>query len=439
MEGFLEFIEHHQLCKREDKILLAVSGGVDSMAMLHLFQEHGFTVGVAHCNFCLRDKESDEDERLVRKYCGELAIPFFTKRFETKYHAQQKGISIQMAARELRYGWFEELLKSEQYHWLATAHHLNDSIETVLLNQVRGTGLAGLTGIPLRTERIIRPLLHYSKAEILAYAQSKRIPWRADASNESDDYQRNLIRNQVIPILRQLNPNLEETFVRNMERLTGAKDTLDVYMRELRKKYLSHKGAHLRISKEVFSEVPAPAFVLWQFTKDFGFSYEQMNDVCTASLRQPGAQFLSASHRLVVDREHLMVESLGPSWTEVTIASDHLITRLGPWQLQFQLGEPGQISHNKNEATLDRGRIEFPLTWRKWRLGDAFVPLGMQQKKKLSDFLIDTKVSVPEKDLTTVLESRGEIVWVVGHRIDDRFKVTDQTTEAIQFSLQSDF
>ncbi|MGE0771663.1 MAG: tRNA lysidine(34) synthetase TilS [Cyclobacteriaceae bacterium] len=439
MEGFVEFIEHHQLCQREDKVLLGVSGGVDSMAMLHLFHEHGFNVGVAHCNFCLRGKDSDEDERLVKKYCADRSVPFFSKRFETKYHAREKGISIQMAARQLRYNWFEELLKSERYNCLATAHHLNDNVETVLLNLVRGTGLAGLAGIPLKTERVFRPLLQYSKKEILEYAKSNQIPWRADASNESDDYQRNLLRNQVIPILRQLNPNLEETFVRNMERLAGAKETLDVYVRELRKKYLSHKGAHLRISKKVFSDVPAPAFVLWQFTKEFGFSYEQMNVICAAIQRQPGAQFLSSSHRLVVDREHLMVESLGQSWTEVTIASDHLIARLGPWQLQFQLAEPGHISHDKNEATLDRGRIEFPLTWRKWRPGDAFVPLGMQQKKKLSDFLIDSKVSVPEKDQATVLESGGEIVWVVGHRIDDRFKVTDQTTEVIQFSLHSDF
>jgi tRNA(Ile)-lysidine synthase len=423
IQQLLNHIDRHELCKTKDKILLAVSGGIDSMVMLDLFLKAGFPVGVVHCNFQLRGNDSALDEEHVRKASGRQ--PFFWKRFDTLDFAMQNNLSIQMAARELRYRFFEEVMANEGYDYVATAHHLNDSFETALLHFLKGTGIEGMTGIPVKNERIIRPLLFATRAMIVDYAMANDIDWHEDASNQANDYQRNYIRNTIIPLLEEVNPNLVETFRNTQERLKGAGDIVREVVKEILK---SSSGEELKLKKSLLRSTPSPAVVLWEIIKPLGFNYEQARDIVMD--HQSGKVFHSTTHTLTVDRDTYMVKKNEPSGiTEIEVGRNFAEISNGEQKIRLRetVRAGYSIVRSSDTAQLDSEKLQFPLKWRLWKPGDSFVPFGMSQTKKLSDFLVDQKIPLPEKEKITVVESNGVIVWVVGFRIHDDYKITDTT------------
>ncbi|MEZ4947719.1 MAG: tRNA lysidine(34) synthetase TilS [Cyclobacteriaceae bacterium] len=424
-----------RLCSPDQRILLAVSGGIDSMVMLHLFHQVGYKIGVAHCNFQLRGAASDEDERLVKQTCEQLNIPFHAIRFETNNYAAVNRFSTQMAARELRYAWFREVMQAHTYHKLATAHHLNDNLETTLLNFVRGTGISGIKGIPPTTDNIIRPLLAFTKKELVDYASDHQLTWREDASNATDDYDRNQLRHQVIPKLQELNPALEDTFKRTNQRLQGAAAVFQLGLSHLRQLFVREEKNRITISTDLLQHIAFPEVVLWELLKDYGFNHTQCADAVAAA-DQSGKIFHSASHQLTIDRNTWIVSPLATELSPTAIqATDKKVT-LGAWQLTLETTTNSSFSTDPATAQLDASKITFPLTWRKWKEGDTFAPLGMDNQKKLSNFFIDAKVPRADKDVATVLESNGNIIWVVGYRIDNRYKITAQTKDVLQLTLQ---
>ncbi len=429
------YISEKNLLARHDRVLIAVSGGLDSMVLLHLMKQLEVEVAVAHCNFQLREEDSDQDEAFVRMHCEQWNIPFFCKRFETNNYATENKLSIQMAARELRYTWFEELMEGKGFTKLATAHHFNDSMETMIINWVRGAGTEGLRGIPTKRGNIIRPLLFATRDEINTYAAEQIITWREDVSNLTDDYQRNFIRHQVVPLLKRLNVSLENTI---RESVIKIDDEWAFYMKSVedwKKKFVLMEGEVIKIKKEGFDHPAHGASLLLQCLKPMGFSFEQCAEALQIKDKQSGKQFLSATHKLVVDRGHFIVTQLEGEWNEIIIQPDQRQFTLGPWVMDISDPSAIQPSDDPNRAVVDADKLDFPLQWRKWKPGDTFFPLGMNHHKKISDFLIDRKVSVGEKDTVTVLESAGKIVWVAGHRIDNRFKLTAGTRKALTFSL----
>jgi tRNA(Ile)-lysidine synthase len=425
-EQFLNHIKHRQLFSSSDGVLLAVSGGIDSMVMLHLFKEAGFNIAVAHCNFQLRAADSDGDELFVRDACERLGVAIHVQRFETLTYASENKLSVQMAARELRYKWFEEVIKKYSFNFLATAHHFDDSMETILLNLSKGASADRLTGIPLKNGNIIRPMLFASRNQIAAFAAEKKIDWREDQSNFSDDYQRNFIRHHIIPKLKEINPSLEVTWQQGIEKLEGDVELMQQAFGEWKMKFISEATDRIVINKRAFEAYTGSASILWRYIKQFGFNFDQSREVILALNGQPGKQFSSPTHQLVVDRDTIIILEPSGEWNEVFIHEEDRECSLGPWKLSFSNGDALLLS-SRMQASLDADRLKFPLIWRRWKPGDSFQPLGMQHTKKLSDFLVDNKVSMADKDLVTVLESDGAIVYVVGWRIDERFKITEET------------
>jgi tRNA(Ile)-lysidine synthase len=419
-------------CKTTDKILLAVSGGLDSMVMLHLSSQLKQSFGVAHCNFQLRGAESERDEAFVKTMCSKLNVPSHSKRFETNNYAIEKGLSIQMAARELRYGWFEEFRQVEGFEYVATAHHLNDSIETILLNLTKGAGLEGLMGIRALNKKVIRPMLFATREEIEKYAAENRIAWREDLSNASDDYQRNFIRHQIVPRLKELNPSLEKTMQESMTKMKGSANLINAAVAEWKKKFLRHEGDKLLLDKKGISESSDSTMMLWEVLKPFGFNYDQCENIVKTLDRQSGKRFSSNSHELVIDRTEVIVLQQNIVMGAVLIERGESLVSLGKWQLEIESKKETELVADLSIALLDGAKLTYPLVWRKWRAGDSFQPLGMKGKKKVSDFLIDEKVSVIDKESVTVLESAGEIVWVVGMRLDERVKVIEGTMRVVE-------
>lgn len=437
LEQFLNHIDRFNLCEKTDTILLAVSGGVDSMAMLYLFKEGGFQIGVAHCNFQLRGKESDGDEEFVGQVCKELSIPMFIKRFETEAYAWENSLSTQMAARELRYAWFDELLTGHSYRYLATGHHFDDSMETILLNLTRGSSTDGLAGIPVKNGNVIRPLLFATKDQIEKYAMMKGMVWREDESNLTDDYQRNFIRHQIVPQLKELNPSLETTWQSGIEKIQGDLSLLHHAYVNWKEEFVVDEPERITIAKDAFSLFVQPASLLWRYARTFGFNFEQSKEVIQSLHGQPGKRFFSATHLLVIDRDLLIITPHQHTWNEEIIVKGQTESILGPFRLRMEMVTGATLGSEQTEAILDADRLSFPLVWRKWKAGDSFHPLGMDHRKKLSDFFIDKKISVADKDTITVIESDGKVVWVVGYRIDDRFKLTPKTTSMVRFMLSS--
>jgi tRNA(Ile)-lysidine synthase len=439
IEQLLNHIRRNLLCKTTDKILLAVSGGLDSVVMLHLMKEAGFRIAVAHCNFQLRGAESDIDQEFVNEACRQLKVPFFVKKFQTNDHATSRGISIQMAARELRYEFFAELRREHGFDLVATAHHFNDTIESVFLNLVRGTGMDGLRGIATGKDNIIRPLMFATREMIHDYARQHNITWREDASNASDDYQRNFLRHEVIPRLVEMNPAFEEGFRQTHERLLGAREFALEYISGLRSSAVvtsDDKSMTLDIRK--IRQSVSPAVLLWELIKEMGFKYDQCRKITLD--HQPGKLFLSDTHQLLVDRTQYIIDRKQKSdFLSQMIGKGQKLAGNPPSMLAMKEidTEDFSMSTDPSMAQLDADLLQFPLLWRKWQAGDYFVPLGMRSEKKVSDFLIDLKVPFNSKADITVLESGAEIVCIIGHRISDRYKVTPDTRHVLVIEPKS--
>lgn len=407
------------------------------MVMAHLFHQAGYTFGVAHCNFQLRGKDSEEDERFVQTWCSQNNISFHVKAFNTNNYAVENGLSIQMAARDLRYIWFKEIMDEHGYTRLATAHHLNDNFETMILNLVRGTGLSGLRGIQYKSNNIIRPLISFAKSDLIAYATENKIAWREDVSNESSDYDRNFIRHEVMPKLLELNPALEKGISKTHQRLLAAEALSQLGLDDLRQEFVIVEKNRIKIDKAFLMVTSYPVGVAWELIKQYGFNFSQCEDMVKASLEVSGKQFLSPSHQLVVDRDAWLIEPHQKPLSLVIINQGEAAATFGALEMTIEQGTYPVLSVDPMVAMFDADKVQFPLIWRAWEKGDNFTPLGMDSKKKLSDFFVDIKLSRLDKQEATVVESDGEIIWIVGYRIDNRFKVTDQNKQIIKLTVQS--
>jgi tRNA(Ile)-lysidine synthase len=437
LERFKAYIHEKELFAPEDKLLLAVSGGIDSVVMCLLFHKANFNFAIAHCNFALRGEESDEDELFVKKLAKKYKVPFYCDHFETASFAEREKISIQMAARTLRYEWFEKLLDSEGYHYVATAHHLNDAVETLLLNITKGTGIAGLHGIQPKVKRLVRPLLFADKEEIYACVVDNQLAWREDSSNQSVKYQRNLIRNEVIPLLKTINPSLESTMKQTIERVTAVEQLFYAEVERVRQKLVRKEPGIIYIEINLLQQEAEPLIKLYELIKEYHFSYTQAQDIWQVLGSGPGRQFDSPTHILVKDRKELIITAK-QLYTfmsaSIEAGQESFSNELLELQIKESSAENFTIPADAAIASLDKGLLQFPLKLRKWKEGDWFCPLGMNKKKKLSDFLIDTKVPLNLKEKIWILTSNGSIVWIVGHRIDNRFKITDKTEQILQIT-----
>ena len=434
LNEFLTFINKQNLIQPSQKVLLAVSGGMDSVVMCDLFSKAKLDFAIAHCNFGLRGEESNEDEMFVKKLSIKYKVPFYVTTFQTADFAENEKISTQMAARILRYEWFEKIRTQHQFDYIATAHHQNDVLETVLLNLTKGTGIAGLHGIRVKNGHIIRPVLFAEKEGIFDYVVENQIIWREDSSNESNKYQRNLIRNEVVPLLKQINPNLENTIQQTVERITAVEDIFEQEMEMLRKQITWSDSQAIYVNYKAIQTLSQPVIKLAELLKPYNFSYQQSQDIFEAFDKESGKTFLTPTHTLVKDRTELVITAKNlQAFTSKTIEKNNVVVEFGDRMLNIgeftEIEEGFVVPTAKKLACLDADKIRFPLQLRKWKEGDWFCPLGMNKKKLISDFLIDQKVPLNLKKEVYLLTSNGSIVWVIGFRIDDRFKVTDKTAK----------
>ena len=411
--------------------LLAVSGGVDSVVMAELFQKASYKFGVAHCNFQLRGIESDGDELFVKGVAASSGASFYVKHFDTTAFAKKQKLSIQMAARDQRYGWLKEIAEKHKYDYIVIAHHSDDAIETFFINLLRGTGLAGLHGINAEHGNVIRPLLCFSRQEIEDYAKEHKLKWREDSSNASDKYERNKIRHHLLPELKKINIDASRAIQHTIENL---KDVEFVYRRGIKeeaKKLITVKGDKVLFSIKDLQQLQFAYIYIYEELKKYGFNYTQAKEIIQSLKGQSGKVFLSPTHRITKDRTHLILEKISESKEPLgKLKSDTRTYQNEVFALKISVklrpaGFKPPVS--KNIGCLDYEKLQFPLTIRKWEKGDKFHPLGMQKPKKISDFLIDNKISLADKEVVYVLVSGNDIAWVIGYRIDDRFKIGSAT------------
>jgi tRNA(Ile)-lysidine synthase len=434
IDEFKKFISENNIIKHGDKILLAVSGGIDSMVMAHLFLGEDYKIGIAHCNFSLRAGESDKDEELVRQFASKHGIPFHTIRFETKIFAKKNKVSVQMAARDLRYKWFEEIRKNNGYDAIAVAHNLNDNIETLLINLTRGTGLTGMTGMKPVSNRIIRPLLFATRQDILTFQKQYEIVFREDKSNAETKYIRNKIRHLIIPILKDINPSIEITLNETAERFSGFNEIVSEYISKLRENISEEKEHFITFNKSQLKIILHNKAVIFELFKPYGVT----NSLLTALLKviegKTGGQIITDTHRIINNRKEIIVsDEKIPNKTQYTINDDQdfcVFPGISSAK-NVRITETYEIPSDPHKACIDSQKVTFPMTIRKWKAGDHFYPLGMKQKKKLSDYFIDNKYSRFDKENIFILESAGKIVWIIGERIDDRFKITSSTKKGL--------
>ncbi len=420
--GFLE----------NSRLLLAVSGGIDSMVMLHLFYKNGFDIAVAHCNFNLRGKESDGDEAFLRQFCESNKIPVFSSKFDTQKIAEDFKISIQLSARKIRYEWFQELAKEHQFDYILTAHNADDVAETFLINLSRGSGLDGFTGIPQINQNIVRPLLPFSRKEIENFAKENQIIWREDSSNASDKYIRNQLRHQVIPVLKNINANFLESFQQTIGNLQQAQSLVDDASRIVYRKVVRDDENQKIIHLDELLQLSNFRAYLYQWLSPFGFTaWEDIYDLVNA---QSGKQVLAPHFRLIKNRNELMlVPAISNDADVVNINKNEKEVN---FPIKLTISEVTDYSNSTNTTIfVDASKIQFPLTIRKWREGDYFYPFGMHGKrKKVSKFFKDEKFSLLQKEAVWLLCSANEIVWIIGYRPDDRYKIVKTTKHILKIN-----
>ncbi|MBQ8367187.1 MAG: tRNA lysidine(34) synthetase TilS [Alistipes sp.] len=438
LDGFERYIEENELFTHDDKLLLAVSGGVDSMVMMALAAAAGYRFGVAHCNFQLRGDESEEDERLVERETRRYGAEFYNKRFDTAGEMERTGESMEMAARRIRYAWFRELCDEHGYTAIAIAHHSNDSIETFFINMLRGTGLRGLTGITTQVGRVVRPMMFATRKDIHDYAIAHYIPFREDSSNRSTKYLRNKVRIGLVPMLKEINPQFTTIMRRNIARLSQAQDFITSAINIVKGEALEHSGdIHTLRVGQIRPTLPRNYVIYEILSSEYGFKGDVVDALCHAIDNDAtGRRFYSREWVAVVDRGDIVIAHImDDDSCETLVERGTVRSYAGGSVLYYEycnIDFIDNLDQGENVALLDADKLKFPLTVRRWREGDWFVPFGMSGRKKLSDYLIDKKVSVAEKSRQFVLTSGDDIVWVIGRRLDDRYAITRKTENVLR-------
>lgn len=439
LSQFQDFIQQHKLFANGNKILLAVSGGKDSVLMLHLFKAIGVNIGVAHCNFNLRADEAQRDENFVKILAETLDLPFYITHFDTKKYAVENKISTQMAARDLRYAWFEEIRATHQYDYIALAHHQNDAIETVMMNLIRGTGISGLHGILPKRNHLIRPLLFLNSEQIESIVTEENISFVEDSSNLSTHYTRNKLRLQVIPHLKEINPNLEKTFADNIARFAELENLLELEVAKLQAKILIRKTDGLYIALNEIAKLNPQKLLLYELLKPYHFTEHVVEEIIMSLTALSGTHFFSSTHQAIINRNDLVIiekntdnllnEFMHPATKKISF---------GGHTISLEYSTVTKFEMNVAKAFVNADQLIFPLVVRKWQNGDKFIPLGMHMFKKVSDFFINEKVPVHIKHSTPILiNGNGDIIWIAGMRQDNRYKLTTATKKVAIFELEN--
>jgi tRNA(Ile)-lysidine synthase len=440
LDHFITFIKTENLFNPEQKILLAVSGGIDSVALTDLFYRAGFSFAIAHANFGLRGGESTRDEEFVRSLADKYGVEIFVRNFDTAGYAIKKKISIQVAARELRYTWFDELLQQHGFACVATAHHLDDQVETFLINLTRGTGIAGLHGIPVQQRKIIRPMLFTQRKEIESYAFANHLEFAEDSSNKSLKYTRNRIRHKVIPQLEKINPGFKLAVNETIEKIKDFEAIYRKTIEETRNSIIEEKGDSISIKSSAFYNLDPIETIAFELLSPFGFTKSQIGDIIGLRDSISGKEVISPTHRLIKDRDRLILLPIKADDRIKVYLIDYeglIIGITNPVKVQAEClaRKPEKFDDTGLTAYLDLDKLTFPLIIRKWERGDFFFPLGMTKQKKLSDFFIDLKYSKFDKENQWLLCSGNDIVWIIGKRIDDRFKIIPGTKKVLRISI----
>jgi tRNA(Ile)-lysidine synthase len=436
VQNLQRYCDVHALFGEEAKILLAVSGGADSMVMLDLFLKSGIEIGIAHCNFQLRGTDSLEDEAFVAEVAKKTATPLHTVRFNTGEYAQRNGLSIQMAARRLRYGWFERIRSECNYDFIATAHHKDDVLEGFFLNLLRKTGIGGLHGIRPKSNYLIRPLLFASKEDILQYAENQKIAFREDCTNQDDHYQRNYIRHHIIPAFKQLKGNFADTLQASINIISKQELLYKNHIQEVAKTLISNTSQGVELPIEKIKKLPFPDVYLFEILSPFGYNAAQIENIMQSLDEKEEKTVYSASHKLLKGRKSLIIkngENEIPQEIMIETPDCQSFQKTG---IQIELISNNgsfQFENNPNTAYFDFDKLRFPLCLRTWKQGDSFFPFGGKGRKKISDLFTDAKLNSLEKQNTKLLcNSNNDIVWVVGMRSDNRYKVTEKTKNILQ-------
>ena len=419
---------------KDKKLLIAISGGIDSVVLTHLLSTLKFNISLAHCNFNLRPIECDLDEEFVKKLGKNLNTEVFTIHFNTTEFAKENKQSTQIAARNLRYDWFNELIDKHQFDYILTAHHADDNLETFLINLTRGAGLDGLTGIPEINGNIVRPLLKFSRNDILAFVKENNISWREDKSNASTKYIRNKIRHQILPVLKEINPSLLETFAKTTDHLKESQQIIEDKIDEVAIEITSTENTILKIDISKIELLSNPKAYLYQLLKDYHFT--EWNDVANLLSAQSGKKIITKTHTLLKDRSFLLLsKNVSSNIVKKFFIEENVTEITNPIHLKIE--EVTEIAtENKQTIYVNHQSLQFPLTLRKWQNGDFFYPSGMKGKKKLSKYFKDEKLSLLEKQNTWLLcNNNDDVIWVINLRKDNRFNVSSQTKHFLKISL----
>ena len=428
------YIAENNLLKPTDKVLVAVSGGIDSVVLLHALLTLKYECIVVHCNFHLRGEESDRDETFVQQLAEKYNCRFIKTDFDTTKFAEENHLSIEMAARELRYEWFEDVRKKESCQCVAVAHHANDSIETFFLNLIRGTGINGLTGIKPRNNFVVRPMLSCFRNEIENYAQQHQLSSCFDSTNNDVKFKRNAIRHQIIPQFEKLNPSFQGTMSDNFERIANIQEISLFFINSLFNSLITNDLENTIIDTKKLSKTPVYYQILSEILHKYGFSNDNIKKIFQQIETNSGKKFYSSEFELLINRKEIIIKKKSNEEEKKIFLISEIQDLYYPIQIKFEKKsrENFDLKRSKNFANLDAEKIRFPLTLRKWKQGDVFFPFGMNQKKKLSDFFIDQKMSLFEKENIWILTSANdEIIWVIGERIDNRFSITDETKKVL--------